>query len=1006
MKCKKLLALALTAAWFVSACTNVFAAANVSETDAAVDVPQTTISQPAEPEADETAQEVVVTEEETVSVQEKQVQDNEGATSGTCGDSLNWSYNTSTGVLTISGSGTMTSHPWDGYKDNIEQVKFSGSVTSICDFAFNNCKNLERITIPASVESIGGGAFFNCINLESVTFASGSKLTTINTTGDVYLSGYGWGYYGAFEGCKNLVKIVIPNSVTSMGKYTFYGCTNLETVVLSNNLEAIKYCAFCNCENLQGITLGSKTTSIENYAFQNCGKMASVKLNNGLKTIGDFAFYKCYALTNITIPASVETIGGGAFYGLKNLKSVTFASGSKLTAINTTGDVYLNNVGWGYYGAFEGCTSLESIVIPNSVTFMGREVFYGCSNLKSVVLSDNLEAIKLYAFLNCENLQGVTLGSKTTSIENYAFQNCGKMASVKLNNGLKTIGDFAFYKCYALTNITIPASVETIGGGAFYGLKNLKSVTFANDSKLTAIYTTGDVYLNNVGWGYYGAFEGCTSLNSIVFPDNITIINKETLIGCTSLKTVTIGKHVTDIAESAFSGCTSLTEVIIPKALNAIQKNAFYNCSALATVKYTGTQARWNTLKNDGISSGGNSYLLNAKNFVYNYSPLASVAVKTKPSKTTYIVGETFSSAGLKLTATYENGTTKVITSGFTCTPSGKLNTLGQQKIVVTYGGKTTAFYVTVNAKQIRVTQKPTKTTYGQGETLNTSGIKVTYTLFDGSTKVVTSGFICTPTKLTTVGTQWITVKFGGTATAFPVKVNEPTVAKIRVTKKPTKTTYVPGNSLNTSGMEVTVTYSNGTTKVITSGFTCTPTKFTAEGLQWITVKYGGTATAFPVNVVKKAKTIRVIQKPTKTTYIVGNSLNTSGLKLRAAYDDGSTKDVTSAFTCYPTKLTTVGTQWITVVYAGQSTAFPIKVTTKPVSSVTIKKLPAKRTYKVGETFNSSGMVLKITYTDNTTAEVTSGFLCTPTGKFTTKGQQKIVVTYGGKSTGFYVTVT
>ena len=107
---------------------------------------------------------------------------------------------------------------------------------------------------------------------------------------------------------------------------------------------------------------------------------------------------------------------------------------------------------------------------------------------------------------------------------------------------------------------------------------------------------------------------------------------------------------------------------------------------------------------------------------------------------------------------------------------------------------------------------------------------------------------------------------------------------------------------------------------------------------------------------------------------------------------------------CSPVVLSTAGTQWITVIYGGQSTAFSVTVT-KPVSSVTIKSLPTKRTYKVGESFASAGMKLKVTYTDGTTAEVTSGFTCTPSGKFTAAGQQKITVKYGDKATGFYVTV-
>ena len=71
------------------------------------------------------------------------------------------------------------------------------------------------------------------------------------------------------------------------------------------------------------------------------------------------------------------------------------------------------------------------------------------------------------------------------------------------------------------------------------------------------------------------------------------------------------------------------------------------------------------------------------------------------------------------------------------------------------------------------------------------------------------------------------------------------------------------------------------------------------------------------------------------------------------------------------------------------------------VSAVTIKSMPTKKTYTVGESFNSAGMKMEVTYTDNTTKEITSGFTCTPSGKLNTAGQQKIVVTYGGKSTGF-----
>ena len=384
---------------------------------------------------------------------------------------------------------------------------------------------------------------------------------------------------------------------------------------------------------------------------------------------------------------------------------------------------------------------------------------------------------------------------------------------------------------------------------------------------------------------------------------------------------------------------------------------------------------------------------------------LNSISVKSKPNKLTYTVGETLDTSGLKLTASYSDGTTKEITSGFTCTPT-KLSSKGQQLITVKYGNVSTSFYVTVNGvtvKQIRVTQNPTKTTYVTGNTLNTSGMKVTVTYSDGSTKVITSGFTCTPTKLETVGTQWITVKYGGTATAFPVKV-EQRAQSVRVITKPSKTTYVVGQSFNPAGMKVRATYPDGTTKDVTSGFTCTPAKLETVGNQWITVVYAGQSTAFSVKVEPKAKTLRISQQPAKKTYTVGDVLNTSGMKLTATYDDGTTKEVTSGFVCSPAVLNTEGNQWITVIYGGQSTAYSVKVT-KAVSSVTIAKKPTKQTYTVGDTFAPAGMKLKVTYADNTTEEITSGYTYTPTGKLNTEGQQKIVVSYGGKSTGFYVTV-
>ncbi len=393
---------------------------------------------------------------------------------------------------------------------------------------------------------------------------------------------------------------------------------------------------------------------------------------------------------------------------------------------------------------------------------------------------------------------------------------------------------------------------------------------------------------------------------------------------------------------------------------------------------------------------------------------VASVSLKKKPSKLTYEVGDTFDPSGMALTATYTDNTTAEITEDYTCTPM-KLTTAGDQKILVSFGNKTTAFYVTVktvNLVSVTLKTKPARQTYTVGENFDSKGMVLKANYDNGKSVEVTSGFTCTPAKLSTVGQQKIVVSYGGKSTGFYVTVNKiPEISSIAIRSKPAKQVYTVGESFVSAGMQLTVSYDDGTKKAITSGFTCTPSgKLTTIGQQKIVVGYGGKFTGFYVTVKKvpEITSVAIKSKPTKQYYVVGESFTSAGMKLAVSYDDGTKKEVTSGFTCTPSgKLSTVGQQKIVVSYGGKSTGFYVTVTTaeQAISSVTVKTKPAKQVYSVGESFNASGMKLKVTYANHTTAEVTSGFTCTPSGKLTTIGQQKIVVTYGGKSTGFYVTV-
>ena len=203
---------------------------------------------------------------------------------GTCGDNLQWAYDTDTHALTITGSGDMYwsgERPWAQVAGEITSVSLPDGLTSIGSSAFYDCSSLTSITIPNSVTSIGDDAFYDCSSLTSVTI--GNSVTSIGSS--------------AFHSCSSLISITIPNSVTSMGIYAFRYCNSLTFVTLGNGLTSIGYCAFCGCYSLTSITIPNSVTSIEHGAFQDCSSLSSVTIPNSVESIGYEAFDSCSRVT-------------------------------------------------------------------------------------------------------------------------------------------------------------------------------------------------------------------------------------------------------------------------------------------------------------------------------------------------------------------------------------------------------------------------------------------------------------------------------------------------------------------------------------------------------------------------------------------------------------------------------------------------------------------------------------------------------------------------------------
>ncbi len=396
---------------------------------------------------------------------------------------------------------------------------------------------------------------------------------------------------------------------------------------------------------------------------------------------------------------------------------------------------------------------------------------------------------------------------------------------------------------------------------------------------------------------------------------------------------------------------------------------------------------------------------------------LTRIEITTPPTKTAYVEGNTFSTAGMVVTAFYDNDTSGVVT-GYSVDPVGPLTaadvrvTISYTYVGVTRTAEQPITVASASLDHIAITTMPSKTVYIEGQTFDPAGMVVTAYYNNGMSGTITGYSIDPSGELATTDTK-VTVSYVGKTAEQLITVNAKKLSSIAVTTEPTKKTYIEGNLFDPAGMVITAYYDNGKHEAVT-GYSTAPSGELATTDTKVTISYtyaGLTRTAEQTIMVnaKALDHIAITTPPSKTIYIEGQTFDPAGMTVTAYYNNGKSEAVTG-YTIIPAgELATTDTKaTISYTYAGltRTAEQSITVNAKTLSSIAITTEPTKTQYIEGQTFDATGMVVTA-YFDNGKHEAVTGYTITPSGELaTTDTKVTVSYTFAGVSRTFDQAIT
>ena len=595
-----------------------------------------------------------------------------------------------------------------------------------------------------------------------------------------------------------------------------------------------------------------------------------------------------------------------------------------------------------YMGGISGANSGKIAQSYNSGNLKdySKENYYGYL-YEGGIAGDNFLSSSSSSITDCYNC-GDVYNTTNDSISEYIYgigyshnpnriKNCYNTGSVYYATTLKPFSNSTVDNCYYLNG----KNESTSGATALSGVQMTKAINFSGfdfentwiiddsteyaypqlrDNRQDTLlqidtiefktepskvkYRTGDeIKVEGTITVYYmnGTFEDIDITKDMLSGYDMSSVGDQTVTVTYRNKTLTYDINVVQrpnaVGVSLVSG-PAKTEFIRDTKLDysgAVAK-IFYDDGTTENVILTPSNTTGADIKKSGTYIVTYTYESYTVNFTVKVVPLkiTGIEVKSLPTKTTYIEGQSIDTDGLDIGLTRNDGSSESV-------KDYKLdyeNKAGKQTVTVTYNGYITTFDVTFTERELlslSVTEQPTKTSYFSDEKFDRTGMVVTASYNNGLKEEVTD--YKTSEITDEIGTQIIEISYGGKSTYTAIEVIERSVESISVTKAPLKSSYVIGSDFDTTGMEVTAYYNDGTSKVVTDYYVSSLPTTLGEGT--VKVSYGGKSTTINVTIKEKALVKIKVTGPKKTTYFKGEQLDTTGMVVYAVYNNKKSEPIT-----------------------------------------------------------------------------------------------------------------